>query len=136
MVIIKTSLTGTTNVLSQGDTTSSSKTSESAKKKLSKLSNLPASDAIKSTNDTLPKTDKKESSSVRPLLRLSSSKSEPHMTQKRAWPAATTVLAQAASSGKAKNRYIDILIPRYAHPEFSINVSNIQVQKSLFEYMI
>ena len=35
------------------------------------------------------------------------------MTQKRAWPAATTVLAQAASSGKAKNRYIDILIPRY-----------------------
>ena len=51
------------------------------------------------------------------------------MTQKRAWPAATTVLAQAASSGKAKNRYIDILIPRYALLKFRINVSNIQVQK-------
>ena len=57
------------------------------------------------------------------------------MTQKRAWPAATTVLAQAASSGKAKNRYIDILIPRYALLKFRINVSNIQVQ-NLFKYMI
>ena len=47
------------------------------------------------------------------------------MTQKRAWPAATTVLAQAASSGKAKNRYIDILIPRYVHLEFSVDISNI-----------
>ena len=57
------------------------------------------------------------------------------MTQKRAWPAATTVLAQAASSGKAKNRYIDILIPRYALLKFRINVSNIQAQ-NLFKYMI
>ena len=105
-------ITGTSNVLSQGDSNSASITSNSAKKKLSKLSNLQNLDGTQSTNDTLPKTGKKDSSSARPLLRLSSSKSEPHMTQKRAWPAATTVLAQAASSGKAKNRYIDILIPR------------------------
>ena len=48
-------------------------------------------------------------------LRLPTSTSEPHMANRRAWPAATTVLAQAASTGKAKNRYIDILIPRYYH---------------------
>ena len=111
--LFQTRVLGTTNVLSQGD--SAPKTSESAKKKLSKLSNVPITDAIKSTNDTLPKTDKKDSSAAKPLLRLSSSKSEPHMTQRRAWPAATQVLAQAASSGKAKNRYIDILIPRYEY---------------------
>ena len=35
------------------------------------------------------------------------------MAHRKAWPAATAVLAQVATTGKVKNRYIDILIPRY-----------------------
>ena len=67
---------------------------------------------IRSTNKS---SSDDPSSTTNTHLRLPTSTSEPHMANRRAWPAATTVLAQAASTGKAKNRYIDILIPRYYH---------------------
>ena len=104
-------LTGTSNIRPQVES-NPTRTLDSTKTP-SNLSNPTPVDAIKSTNAN-SKTSKKDSSDTdNPQLRLSTSKSEPHMVNRRAWPAATTVLAQAASSGKAKNRYIDILIPRY-----------------------
>ena len=104
-------LTGTSNIRPQVEP-NPTRTLDSTKKP-SNLSNPTPVDAIKSTNANSKTTKKDSSDTDNPQLRLSTSKSEPHMVNRRAWPAATTVLAQAASSGKAKNRYIDILIPRY-----------------------
>ena len=98
----------TSNIDSQAKS-SSAQTSEHRSQKFRDTVNQ---NVIRRTNKSSSETP---SSTPNTHLRLPTSTSEPHMANRRAWPAATKVLAQAASTGKAKNRYIDILIPRYHH---------------------
>lgn len=95
--------------------------SKNSAKQQSSLTNQPV-DENQSTNINLQ--DDKKKPLPNPHQRLSISTSEPQMVHCRAWPAATTVLSQAASTAtnkrsvspnnacKDKSRYIDILLPR------------------------
>ena len=120
----------TSNIGSQAKS-SSAQTSEHRSQKFRDTVNH---NVIRSTNKS---SSENPSSTPNTHLRLPTSTSEPHIGNRRAWPAATTVLAQAASTGKAKNRYIDILIPRY-HCKYSCykinflkNIFDISLKKIL-----